>query len=119
VYPQSVEVKDRVFAVEVADTQEKRRKGLMFRETLCDKCGMLFIFEQPQKYGFWMKNVKIPLDIVFIDNTGTLVDLVHAQPCQLEDCDIYYPVKKVLYVLEVNRGNFSEMDIGTKVKISR
>lgn len=114
---QSVEVRDKVFFVEIADTPEKRKKGLMFRKTLCEECGMLFIFEYAQKYGFWMKNVWIPLDIIFIDKKGIIVDLINAEPCKSKDCDIYYPVKKALYVLEVNYGNFSEKDIGAKVHI--
>ena len=89
----------------------------MYREALCEKCGMLFIFDDPQKYGFWMKNVKIPLDIVYIDKEGIIVDLIAAEPCKSKDCDIYYPVKKALFVLEVNQGNFSEIDMGKKVKI--
>ena len=71
VHAQSVEVNSKVFIVEIADTEEERRKGLMFREALCEECGMLFVFDHPQKYGFWMKNVKIPLDIVYIDKECT------------------------------------------------
>jgi uncharacterized membrane protein (UPF0127 family) len=88
VHAQSAEVKDTVFIVEIADTQEKRRKGLMFRENLCEKCGMLFLFEHPEKYAFWMKNVKIPLDIIYIDKEGTIVDLINAEPCETKDCDV-------------------------------
>ena len=117
VHAQSVEVNSKVFIVEIADTEEERRKGLMFREALCEECGMLFVFDQPQKYGFWMKNVKIPLDIVYIDKECTIVDLISAEPCESDDCDIYYPVKKALFVLEVNHGSFSEMDMGVKVRI--
>ena len=117
VQAQSVVVNGKEFFIEIADTQEKRTKGLMFRQTLCDECGMLFIFDHPQKYGFWMKNVKIPLDILYIDKNGYIVDLVNAQPCEKPDCDVYYPAEKALYVLEVNHGNFTDRDIGVKVKI--
>jgi uncharacterized membrane protein (UPF0127 family) len=55
--------------VEIADTPEKRQVGLMFREKLEKNSGMLFVFEEEQYVNFWMKNMKIPLDIIFISES--------------------------------------------------
>ena len=98
---------------EIAKSLSAKMKGLMHRESLPNDEGMLFLFMFSGHRFFWMKNVKIPLDIVYIDKEGTIVDLITAEPCESKDCDIYYPIKKALFVLEVNHGYFSEMDMGS------
>ena len=60
------------FAVEVADDGAERAQGLMHRETLAMSAGMLFVYERPQRAGFWMKNTLVPLDMVFADPSGTV-----------------------------------------------
>jgi uncharacterized membrane protein (UPF0127 family) len=92
-------------AVEVAATDEARARGLMFRDTLADSDGMLFVFEVARPYGFWMKNVRIPLDIIWLDDAGRIVWIVEeAPPCTKEPCPIYVPDARASYVLEVAGG---------------
>ncbi|MBC7164955.1 MAG: DUF192 domain-containing protein [Roseovarius sp.] len=72
---------EAVFRVEVADTQEARAHGLMNRESLPASAGMLFVYPRPRSVGFWMKDTLIPLDMIFMDRTGTVQKIGHeAQP---------------------------------------
>jgi uncharacterized membrane protein (UPF0127 family) len=90
------------FAVELADTPETRARGLMFRDSLAEDAGMLFLYESPRRAAFWMKNTLIPLDIIFADATGT-VTRVHANavPGDLTPID---GGDGVALVLEINGG---------------
>jgi uncharacterized membrane protein (UPF0127 family) len=100
---------------EVADSAKERARGLMNRSYLDEDEGMLFIFENEGKHGFWMKNTLIPLDLIFIDAEGKIVDIKHNfEPCSKIFCDTYKPVEPAKYVLEVN-GGFCEMN---EIKIS-
>jgi len=88
--------------VEIADTPAERTKGLMFRQFLEEDSGMLFIFENEDYYGFWMKNTLIPLDMIFISESLEIVDIKHAIPCTEDPCGNYVPTRPAKYVLEVN-----------------
>lgn len=113
-----VKIDNKKTNVEVADTSEEKREGLMFRENLCENCGMLFVYGEEKIPTYWMKNTKIPLDIVFINSNLEVVDLFHAEPCYQEPCKTYAPKNKSLYVLETNINRFNESIIGKKVSIN-
>lgn len=102
---------DNCFNVEIADTSETRELGLMFREKLDEDAGMLFIFENEGSYPFWMKNTLIPLDIIWIDSSGKIVDIREAIPCESEPCQVYYHSDSAKYVLEINKGLSAELGI--------
>ena len=88
---------------ELAVTDQKRTRGLMFREHLADDEGMLFIFDKEEEHSFWMKNTKIPLDILFISKDGEIKGIVHeASPLKEDSLTVGVASK---YVLEV-RGGF-------------
>lgn len=114
---QQVCVKDSCVQVEIADTDAKREAGLMYRESLPENKGMLFIFDYEAPHGFWMKNTYFPLDIIWIDKDKRIVDIkANASLCK-EICENFFPRDKALYVLEVNAG-FAErhkIKIGDKV----
>ena len=98
-----VDISGEKIIVEIADTPEERGQGLMFRESLCEDCGMLFVFEEEGLYSFWMKNTLIPLDMIFIDADGVIVTILSAEPCVEEPCESYTPIDDAKYVLEVNK----------------
>ena len=104
--------KDHCFQIELALTVEEQHKGLMFRESLDPKRGMLFIFQTSDRPGFWMKNTKIPLDILWLNEGLNIVDMaLQSPPCQSDPCPIYYPQNLARYVLEVNAGMAQKIGI--------
>ena len=100
----TLRINDVLVHLEIADTPEERGQGLMFREELCDSCGMLFVFEEEEKHSFWMKDTLLPLDMIFLDEDGVVVDVISADPCAEEPCVVYTPRATALTVLEVNQG---------------
>jgi len=105
-------------SLEVADTQELRKAGLSGREVLGDYQGMLFVFDSQGDYPFWMKGMLIPLDYIFIDYAGYIVDLKKdIQPCESEQCPSVNSSEPFMYVLEVNSGfiEINRVDIGNAV----
>jgi len=91
---------------EVADTPESRSTGLMFRDSLPQDHGMLFVFEHPTQASFWMKNTKIPLSIGFLDTAGTLLEIRDMQP--YSETLINSRSDQVAYALETNQGWFRQ-----------
>jgi uncharacterized membrane protein (UPF0127 family) len=93
------------FTVEIADSFTERQRGLMFRESLEDDRGMLFIFDEPGVHRFWMKNTLIPLDIIWIDENWTVIFVnPKTPPCTANPCPSYGPSERTMYVLEINSG---------------
>jgi uncharacterized membrane protein (UPF0127 family) len=91
--------------LELATTPEEISTGLMFRPSLPENQGMLFLFDQPRLPSFWMKNTLIPLDLVFLDPTGAVVDVIASvQPCAVEPCPNYPPSSPAQAVLEIGAG---------------
>lgn len=91
--------------LELAMTQEEIQQGLMFRSVLPADRGMLFLFGHPRIPSFWMKNTFVPLDMVFLDQEGTVVDLIlDARPCPDDPCPQYIPKTQAKAVLEVAAG---------------
>jgi uncharacterized protein len=73
------------FQVEIAETPFDRKHGLMGRKKLGMQSGMLFLYKKPHKVSFWMKNTIIPLDIIFLANSGQITHIEHnAQPFTLK-----------------------------------
>lgn len=97
------------FAVELADDPAERAQGLMFRESLPTMAGMLFVYERPGPASFWMRNTLIPLDMLFIDETGT-VRYVHPEAQPLDETPIFGG-NDILAVLEINGGLAARLGI--------
>lgn len=99
----STEVENMCFNVEIADDVESRQRWLMFRESLPDDSGMLFVFDNSDFYSFWMKNTLLPLAWIWMDSDMKIVDVILMYPCETEECPSYVPKNKAKYVLEINQ----------------
>lgn len=103
-YPRKVTVitqniKGHDFSLELAKTISQRTIGLMNRESLCPNCGMLFVFENEMPLSFWMKNTVIPLDLIFLDKQGKVLNIEKGTPLSLNPIKSISPAK---YVIELN-----------------
>jgi len=101
---------------EIAKTQEERNKGLMYRKSLKDGHGMLFVFEKDDVLSFWMKNTFIPLSIAFIAYDGKIIDIKDMYP---QDTNSVKSSRSVRYALEAPQGWFLRVGVneGDTVKI--
>jgi len=110
------------YAVEIAGTEAERARGLMFRDQLPAGHGMLFIHEQEQPLAYWMKNTRIPLDILFFDRARRLVSQQRdVPPCDLGDaCPPYPSDAPAIYVLELNAGEAERLKLqnGTTIEFA-
>lgn len=91
--------------LEIANSDELRAQGLMYRDHLPPDAGMLFFFPSDGFYAFWMKNTRIPLDMIWIDANRRVVDVrFEVPPCKADPCPSYPPKGNSRYVLEVAGG---------------
>ncbi|HKC26105.1 MAG TPA: DUF192 domain-containing protein [Thermoanaerobaculia bacterium] len=92
-------------AVEIAKTDDERAQGLMYRASMPQDRGMVFLFEGLEVRPFWMKNCHFPLDIIYTLKDGTVVDVLRdVPPCAADPCPSYPPKAKSDTVVEVNAG---------------
>lgn len=105
--------------LEVARTQKQQEMGLMYRPALPDNRGMLFQFPSPQSTKFWMKNVPVALDMVFLQNGVVKYVEASAPPCANEPCPTYGPNVPVDKVIELRSGRAAELNLkpGDTIKI--
>jgi len=102
------------FQVELAATPQQRQRGLMERTHLAADGGMLFVFEQPGRHCFWMRDTPLPLSIAFIDKAGRIASLADMQPrTETPHC----PSADVRYALEVRQGEFQRRGITARMQV--
>ena len=95
----------KTFSVEIADTQEEHALGLMYRDSMPADHGMIFLFPNEAPRRFWMKNTRIPLDIMYFDKDLKLVSIsADTPPCRVSNCPSYSSKAPAQYVLELNAG---------------
>jgi uncharacterized membrane protein (UPF0127 family) len=120
----SVELKGHHFDVELATDDATRAQGLMFRDSMPDDHGMLFLFDAPQELQFWMKNCRMPLDILYFDEKYKLVSVQQrVPPCRNggDRCPTYPSNGNAQYVLELNAGSAEKIGAqpGDELKVTR
>jgi uncharacterized protein len=109
----TVTAKNTTLVVDLALTADQQSRGLSGREKMSESHGMLFVMQSPGRYGFWMKEMKFPLDIFWLDTKGTAVYIKqNLQPClTILNCPTYSPDTDSLYVLETVAGFSQRHDI--------
>ena len=115
-------VEELVFPVELADSPDKRIRGLSGRASLDARTGMLFIFEKPERFRFWMREMEIPLDIVWIGSNCEVVDVSEDVPfpapeTPLDELPRYSPESRAKFVLEINAGEAADLGLGIGDKV--
>ena len=109
-----------VYKVELARTPEETSQGLMFRESLAPRTGMLFLFKDADVRPFWMKNTMIPLDIIWLDAEGRVVYVsANTPPCKADPCPNYDPKVPSVTVFEIAGGlaKTEKIELGSKLQI--
>jgi uncharacterized protein len=112
-----VQINGKKLSVEIAATPEKRALGLSGRESLCPDCAMLFIFEKPGAYSFWMKDMQFNLDIIWISG-NEIVGISKNVSYERGTSEVVSPPAPVDKVLEINAGTSASLNLkaGDKVE---
>jgi len=120
----TIKIDDTVLEVQVADTEPRRVRGLMFQDQLPYDQGMIFVFDEPGVYSLWMLNMQFSLDMIWFDSDGNVVHIVQdVPPCKtaLEtmSCQTQTPPGNSKYILEVTSGFVEKFHItkDSKLKI--
>jgi uncharacterized membrane protein (UPF0127 family) len=92
----------KVYSLEIAKTQDQRQHGLMFRKKLGSKNGMVFIYPNSARHRIWMKNTKIRLTVIWINEGGKVIGIKRLEPCQRDPCKSYGLNQSSRYILELN-----------------
>jgi len=112
----TIKIDDIPLQVQIADTEPRRVRGLMFQDQLPYNQGMIFVFDKSDLYSLWMLNMKFPLDMIWFDQDGHVVHIEKdIQPCKtaLETmtCQSIVPDAEALYILEVTSGFVDKYNI--------
>lgn len=110
----TLDVDGNPVAAEIAATEDARTLGLMFRDSMPENAGMLFVYEDTKVRSFWMKDTRIPLSIAFLDPHGAVVSIADMKPFDTRSTSSVVPAR---YALEMNLGWFERHGVerGDKV----
>jgi len=120
----TIMIDDTVIEVQVADTEPRRIRGLMFQDPLPFDKGMIFVFDESGVYSLWMLNMQFSLDMIWFNQEGTIVHIEkNIPPCktpmEIMSCQSIVPSGEALYILEVTSGFIDKFNItpDSKLKI--
>ncbi len=111
----------RVFQAELMIEDADRARGLMFRPSLPAGRALLFVFDDLDFHGIWMKNCLFPIDIVWLDEERRVVHVApRVPPCKADPCPSYQPMRRAAYVIEMNAGDArrEKLAIGSAVRFT-
>lgn len=111
-----IKVDDVPLEVQIADTEPRRVRGLMFQDQLPYDQGMIFVFNEPGLYSLWMLNMQFPLDMMWFDENGKVVHIEeNVPPCkaalEIATCQSVVPASDAVYILEVTAGFIEQNNI--------
>ena len=119
----TIKLNEKFLEIQIADTEPRRVRGLMFQDTLPYDQGMLFVFDQPGERSMWMLNMQFHLDLIWFDESGNIVEISkNVPPCktplEVMSCDSEsVSAKNVKYILEVTSGLVDKFNIDTDSKL--
>jgi len=96
-----MQIGNKNFTLEAAVTDQEHEVGLMFRDSMPADHGMIFVFDRAEVQNFWMKNTRLPLDIIYVGSDGTIVAIRQMQPFDLRSTSSDRPAQ---YAIELNQG---------------
>jgi uncharacterized protein len=102
---------EAVLHVDLAETAQEHRNGLMGVEQLPEDEGMAFVFDEPSDTTFWMKDTLIPLSIAFVDDAGRVIGVRDMEPCEADPCPTYGIDRPFVLAIEANLGWFDRAGI--------
>jgi hypothetical protein len=112
----TLQIANKRITAEVADTPSTMQTGLMYRKSMPEDHGMIFVFSSERQASFWMRNTHIPLDIAYLDRTGKILEIHAAKP--LDETPLPSATSNIAYVLEMNQGWFAKKKIPTGTQIT-
>ena len=119
----TIKLNEEFLEVQIADTEPRRVRGLMFQDMLPYDQGMLFVFDEPGERSMWMLNMQFHLDLIWFDGSGNIVEITkHVPPCktplEVMSCDSEgVSAKNVKYILEVTSGFVDKFGIDNDTKL--
>ncbi len=118
----TIKIDDTVLEVQIADTEPRRIRGLMFQDQLPFDQGMIFVFNESGVYSLWMLNMQFPLDMIWFDEDGAIVHIEkNIPPCktptQIMACQSIIPSGEAKYILEVTSGFIEKFNITKDSKL--
>ena len=119
----TIKVDDIVLEVQIADTEPRRVRGLMFQDQLPYDQGMIFVFNEPGIHSLWMLNMQFSLDMIWFDENGSIIHIEKnippcKKPIEIMACQSIVPSEDALYILELTAGFIDEFNITKDSKLS-
>ena len=97
-----LEIAGSLFNLEMAKTSKQRQQGLMHRQKLADRSGMIFIYPYAGNNRIWMKNTLIPLTVIWLDANAKIIDIKKLMPCRQQNCPVFGVDRPSKFIIELN-----------------
>ena len=105
----------QLYKLEIACSRAQHQRGLMFRKSIARNGGMLFVYDRPGDYRFWMKNTLIPLTVIWLDAQAKIIGIKLLQPCRQVNCPVYGVDRPSQYIIELHPDRRKEFKPGQRL----